>query len=213
MRKYANIIVTLALWVIVSILANIAGEHVKRLAVRNNWMFVLAIPLGYFAISLISGVGQWVILKKYFRRKGNLFLWIPLTAIGLPVGFAFGYLFLDYVGPLLHNISNGWLFPYDGVHSITVTSIAGAFLGVLQWFIIRRKVIISVLWIPISALAWGIHNMKLHQIYMKPVVEVGTMLGVIAGLISGITITLMLLNTENIWDKKVENEISLKAEV
>ncbi|MBT7992010.1 MAG: hypothetical protein HN769_19305 [Anaerolineae bacterium] len=118
------------------------------IAYRRNWSFLLMFPAGYFVAGLISGIGQWIILKKYFSRE-NIFLWMPLTAIGLPVGYAFGFLFFDFTGPLLRNISTDWTW-------IILASIAGAFVGVLQWLVIRSKVNISFLWIPISAIVWGV---------------------------------------------------------
>ena len=43
-------------------------------------------------------------------------------------------------------------------------------------------------------------------------VDIGAAMGIIVGVISGIAITLMLANTKEIWNKKAENEISLKSE-
>ncbi|MCP4140920.1 MAG: hypothetical protein GY755_11650 [Chloroflexi bacterium] len=147
-NKFISLVITFILWVALSIVANVEMWSVIELAYRRNWSFPLIYSAGYFVAGLINGIGQWVILKKYFSRE-NIFLWMPLTAIGLPVGYAFGFLFPAIVGSLPHHIPTDWIWIIDG-------SIAGAFVGVLQWLVIRNKVNISFLWIPISAIVWGV---------------------------------------------------------
>jgi len=179
----------------------------------SDWAWVITIPAGFFVIGLVSGIGQWAVLRNYFNGD-DIFLWIPLTAIGLPVGFILGTIAYFNEEQLFDKISNSWVGSYGWSSTTTIACVAGAFLGILQWFVIRKKLKGSLWWIPISSLIWGIGTtIIVEHIYIKSDFENGIILGGIVGAISGITMILMLASTKEIWNKKTETEISLKSEI
>lgn len=88
----------------------------------------------------IIGFTQWVILRRYWQLSAT---WIGITLLGFLIS-----------SPVLLSMSGG-LSPYiTTLRSLGMTATLGSLLGVAQWFIIRKKIQRSILWIGISLIAW-----------------------------------------------------------
>ncbi len=206
MKKFVNLIITFILWVVASIVSNIVGQYVMSLSGGSDWAWIITIPAGFLVVGLITGVSQWIILRNYLTRDG-LFLWVPLTAIGLPLGFILGALYSVWTDPTHVKSANHWLAHYGWSSTTTIACIAGAFLGILQWLIIRNKVKGSLWWIPISSLAWGIGTtIAVDYLYTKYVFENGIILGMIVGVITGLVIV-FLINTPKTKKKETTENL------
>ena len=103
---------------------------------------------------LAVSVGQWAILRTRLEKS---WMWIPATAISIPLGFLIGFWVKDSL--ILHSLymvsplivpSVDWIFPF------IMPSVAGMFIGLLQCFALHKKLKASFGWILISGLSWGI---------------------------------------------------------
>jgi len=108
------------------------------------------------ALVAVQGSLQGAVLSRWFDRA---LIWLPLTALGMIVGWALAY-----------GLGNGLLvirallgFPIDqptqyfGVLAWGIaSSVAGVFIGLAQFLAIRTLSPISVLWIPGTSTLWGL---------------------------------------------------------
>jgi len=149
-----------------------------------------------FAIlsGLLIGIGQWAILRTKLQRT---WLWIPATAIGIPLGLLIGT--IDF-------IAIEWTvdFPYLWTSYFFIAGVAGAITGVLQWLALYRKLEGSSRWTFISAVSWGIgvtatfyffdtHGSSIDFEFGNQIGR-GILIGILVGAISGAFVESMLVN-------------------
>jgi hypothetical protein len=109
--------------------------------------FLLDIGMALFISGAVIGLAQWLVL----RRFAIMSRWVLATALGWMVGmgfFLFSLFFLE--------------FDSRGVPAIVVFALVGldvawrAILGSTQWFVLRKPVSRSGLWILTNAAAWAV---------------------------------------------------------
>lgn len=98
-------------------------------------------------VAFSIGFAQWLILKGLFKTSYVWFV-IPSLAIGLPYGWMIFHLEAGKELPLLLNT--------QGLFMGVIFFICGAFIGFFQSRLKSIKSSRTILWILISAIAWGV---------------------------------------------------------
>jgi hypothetical protein len=93
--------------------------------------------LNWVVIGACFGLGQWLALRRELKGAG---WWILATLAGYPLGN-----FFPTVLPRIDNLVFGGL---------AMMLSFGAALGVLQWLVLRGRVLRAGWWIPISLAGW-----------------------------------------------------------
>jgi hypothetical protein len=98
---------------------------------------VVSGALGGALAGAAIGVAQWLVLRRYMRVGPE---WILATALGV----AFG----DSVGALLTDAGTG-------IGALLIIGLAtGVAVGLLQWWLLRGRLLRARLWPPVVAIAW-----------------------------------------------------------
>jgi hypothetical protein len=98
---------------------------------------VLSGALGGALAGAVVGAAQWLVLRRYLRVGPE---WILATALGVAIG--------DGVGALLTGAGTG-------LGTLLITGLAtGVAVGLLQWWLLRGRVLLASLWPPVVAIAW-----------------------------------------------------------
>ncbi len=204
MNKLSDSTNLLISWILVTILAPIAGAGVASLSlgyIGGGWLHPLTVGIGFLVWGFALGVGQWAILRTRLKK---VWLWILFTGIGFPGG-----LFLGVLASVVARRSD------DLISSLILGTTLGAILGVFQWLVLSKKVKNSIWWIPISTLTWGIDltfmmecpslefmeypSLELERLIWDPILEFGIAMGVFwgipVGVLSGIAIAFLLRRT------------------
>src|SRR5215204_5408053 len=93
--------------------------------------------LGGALAGAVLGVAQWLVLRRYLRVGPE---WILATALGVAIG--------DGVGALLTGAGTG-------IGALLITGLAtGVAVGLLQWWLLRGRLLVASLWPPVVAIAW-----------------------------------------------------------
>jgi hypothetical protein len=93
--------------------------------------------LGGALAGAVIGAAQWLVLRRYLRVGPE---WILATALGVAIG--------DGVGALLTGAGTG-------IGALLITGLAtGVAVGLLQWWLLRGRVLLASLWPPVVAIAW-----------------------------------------------------------
>ena len=83
------------------------------------------------------GAAQWLVLRGYIRVGPE---WIAATALGLALG--------DALGALVTSAGTG-------LGALLMTGLAtGVAVGLLQWWLLRGRLLVVSLWPPVVAIAW-----------------------------------------------------------
>ena len=135
-------------------------------------IFLLIALLAGMAFGGLVGFMQWLVLRKYIP---NSRLWILTSAIAMVVGWTWFELppefFSDRSLPDLFLL---W-FPF------------GCVSGILQWFILRKQVYYSGLWIVVNIIAGGIADLPMLDFGYRFIIN-----WAIAGIFTGATLFLLL---------------------
>ena len=95
--------------------------------------------LGGALAGAVIGAAQWLVLRRYLRVGPE---WILATALGVAIGDAFGAL-LTGAG--------------TGIGALLITGLAtGVTVGLLQWWLLRRRLLRARLWPLVVAIAWPV---------------------------------------------------------
>jgi hypothetical protein len=143
---------------------------------------------------LVIGFGQWTIIRTKLKRS---WMWIPATAIGLPLGFFIGFFVKDFLIKYVFE----WALPF------IMPIVGGVFIGMLQCLALSRKLNASFKWILVSGLSWGIVlnqvlnnffgafivNSYIQNTYLQLLVY-GFLIGITIGTISGVFIESIFIN-------------------
>jgi hypothetical protein len=95
--------------------------------------------LGGALAGAVIGAAQWLVLRRYLRVGPE---WILATALGVAIGDALG----------------AWLTGAGtGIGAILITGLAtGVAVGLLQWWLLRGRVLLARLWPLVVAIAWPV---------------------------------------------------------
>jgi hypothetical protein len=95
--------------------------------------------LGGALAGAVIGAAQWLVLRRYLRVGPE---WILATALGVAIG--------DALGALLTGAGTG-------IGALLITGLAtGVAVGLLQWWLLRGRVLLTGLWPPVVAIAWPV---------------------------------------------------------
>jgi hypothetical protein len=93
--------------------------------------------LGGVLAGAVIGAAQWLVVRRYLRVGPK---WILATALGVAIGEA--------VGALLTGAGTG-------IGALLITGLAtGVAVGLLQWWLLRGRLLVASLWPPVVAIAW-----------------------------------------------------------
>ncbi|PKO13753.1 MAG: hypothetical protein CVU39_17150 [Chloroflexi bacterium HGW-Chloroflexi-10] len=118
------------------------------LALRTALPGVRSIPGFFVALVVVAipfGLTQWVVLRRFIPVS-------PLWVFTIPISW-FLFYFIAYIIP-----ESLWQTADDEATSTLTLGflVLGAVMGLLQWFILRRKLTRSALWIVGSSLSVGL---------------------------------------------------------
>ena len=98
---------------------------------------VVSGALGGALAGAVIGAAQWLVVRRYLRVGPE---WILATALGVAIG--------DALGALLTGAGTG-------IGALLITGLAtGVAVGLLQWWLLRGRLLIASLWPPVVAIAW-----------------------------------------------------------
>jgi hypothetical protein len=93
--------------------------------------------LGGALAGAVIGAAQWLVLRSYMRVGPE---WILATALGVGIG--------DALGALLTGAGTG-------IGALLITGLAtGVAVGLLQWGLLRSRLVAAGMWPPVVAIAW-----------------------------------------------------------
>jgi hypothetical protein len=93
--------------------------------------------LGGALAGAVIGAAQWLVLRRYLRVGPE---WILATALGVAIG--------DALGALLTGAGTR-------IGALLITGLAtGVAVGLLQWWLLRGRVLLASLWPLVVAIAW-----------------------------------------------------------
>ncbi len=122
----------------------------------NSWVQGALQIIGWIEIGLCLGLGQWLILRGEFKGAG---WWVLATTAGYPLGlWASSWL------PILAPVGLGASIPL---------ATFGLALGILQWLVLRGRVLRAGWWILISVAGWllafvMVAAAELSGLYVEP---------------------------------------------
>jgi hypothetical protein len=132
-------------WILLIIGSNFVLRYIfLELSLRypGGWIESFRSSLLIHAViyGLVLGGVQWVLLHRYF-------IW-PLSWIGFSIA---GWIVVD----IWFNIISYWITAWTAIYVVPASAIiAGALLGAVQWFVLRKEVYCAGWWIVASALGW-----------------------------------------------------------
>ena len=98
---------------------------------------VVSGALGGALAGAVIGAAQWLVLRRYLRVGPE---WILATALGVAIG--------DALGALLTGAGTS-------IGALLVTGLAtGVAVGLLQWGLLRSRLVAAGMWLPVVAIAW-----------------------------------------------------------
>ncbi len=163
------------LWFVVTLL----GSTLASLA--GSWGFS----------GLLIGIGQWAILRT---RLHKTWLWIPATAVGIPLGLVIGVIDLSVLSLTID-------FQYAWIGFLLMASLAGTIIGGLQWLALYRSLDGASRWVFVSVLSWGIGitlALYIFSAYYDGGLDLGfgILIGAVVGAISGAFVESTLINPD-----------------
>jgi hypothetical protein len=136
--------------------------------------FVLSFVLPAIA-GLVVGTTQWLLLRD---RLPITRFWIVLSAAALTVPV------LGIFVPGLQIYA--WYFTVLAARITGAFTMIGAWLGLVQWVVLRHHVARSFVWVPATALAFSAGHLHLMSSYISSVT-----IGVLAGTVLGTVVALL----------------------
>ena len=162
----------------------------------DTYLYLFFVELA--VIGLFPSIGQWLFLQKQIKKS---WLWMPATALGLPLGF-----FLFYAISLAFSLIVGILFPNSSIDLYSINGfdlfspiglfVTGLIIGILQWLSIGNEMKNSLKWGLISALSWGGTFLFILLFLSLNSFTLGSAAGLIIGLISGTFVETIIIDSK-----------------
>ena len=162
----------------------------------DTYLYLFFVELA--VIGLFPSIGQWLFLQKQIKKS---WLWMPATALGLPLGF-----FLFYAISLAFSLIVGILFPNSSIDLYSINGfdlfspiglfVTGLIIGILQWLSIGNEMKNSLKWGLISALSWGGTFLFIPLFLSLNSFTLGSAAGLIIGLISGTFVETIIIDSK-----------------
>ncbi len=172
-------------WAIMTSVTTALGYTLFNLVDIGSMFSITSLPviraLSGLVSGLISGAGQWVILRRYLQRAG---WWVMASTIGAFLGGLTGGTIWAYL------LANGLTSPPFGA----ISDLAGGLLGGFsQWLVLRRFVQAAEGWILIVAVAWAM-GWLLNGVWSwdKGWGIQGAVVGLVSGAITGAVLPMVL---------------------
>jgi hypothetical protein len=127
---------------------------------------------------LVIGALQWAVLRHRLPL-GPGWIGASVAAMGLP---AVGIL----VPELMAFVAHVWFLT---LLTPGAFAILGAWMGIVQWLLLRRHVTAALLWVPTTALAWSAWHLRFSGVSSLTI-------GVLAGVVTGIVMAVLLRHTK-----------------
>jgi len=100
---------------------------------------VVSGALGGALAGAVIGAAQWLVLRRYMRVGPE---WVLATALGVAIG--------DALGALLTGAGTS-------IGALLIIGLAtGVAVGLLQWGLLRGRLLLASLWPPVVAIAWPV---------------------------------------------------------
>jgi hypothetical protein len=96
--------------------------------------------------ALLYGYSQYTLLRKYFPHMGWWFITTAVSLSLIALEMDMGRLVASTLGVDPYSI---WLM-------VLLLMPVGGFLGVAQWFVLRRHIPNFIWWIPANIISWGV---------------------------------------------------------
>ena len=126
------------LWWMLAFLGFPLGGFLALVAV-GSMEGVASGALGGALAGAVIGAAQWLVLRRYLRVGPQ---WVLVTALGVALG--------DALGALLTGAGTG-------IGALLITGLAtGVAVGLLQWWLLRDRLLRARLWPPVVAIAWPV---------------------------------------------------------
>jgi hypothetical protein len=135
------------------------------------------------AFGLLTGLVQWLVLRKIFSQSG---WWILANVLGIPLGFA------------ATNAVHGTIL-WDGsplLNGVLDFGIIGLVVGLAQWLVLQRHFRKAGFWIIVSAASWSVGglvtwfiNLQLSTLFT--IIANYAVIGAIAGASTGLGLILL----------------------
>lgn len=123
----------------------IAGDWIVVDGVRHIAEDYLLPYILWPMYGMANGYLQYTLLRKHFPRMG---WWVLATTIGQSLTF----LGLDLGRSIAPTLGTD---PYSASSLVIQLMLVGGFLGIAQWFVLRRLVANAIWWIPVNIVGWG----------------------------------------------------------
>jgi hypothetical protein len=178
LNAVAVVIASVAAWNLIPLIANFVGDTIK---VNGQTRITEDFLLGYMlfpAIGLLTGQAQYVLLRRHISP---LRWWIAATVLGWLSPFLVGFI----LTPVIESGSETFR-----VWGIIGMPLIGAFMGLPQWWILRRAVRHAYGWLLAYGLAWGMIGW-LNFLSTGPYAVISS-IALIPALVTGIACWLLL---------------------
>lgn len=169
-----------ALWALANVMGWSAAMGVPIITGFGNYYIWLILS------GLLIGLAQWLVLSLRFSRSVWL---IPAYGLGWYLGLSLGF-------------SLGFLRTPE---PLSIGIAGGAFVGAMQWFMLRHRMHCSVIWLPAmiisSLIGCCVGILAGNSAYIHGLAGVGmayviggAVAGAVIGVLSGMTIVMLMRN-------------------
>ncbi len=181
------------LWVLASALGWFVGVTICNAmglgATNSSQLGLLAVFIREPIYGVAVGTSQWLVLRNSLSRSG---MWILAWIAGLLVG---GLIVESLIfSPLSLLMSSVYL---NLIIMAIVSGILGGVVGVAQWLVLRRRVRLTILWIPFAIWATSMSDV-IRDIVISPVWSLSFIFQYLAIVTSG-ALTEMVMGLLLFW--------------
>jgi hypothetical protein len=131
-------------WALISLIKKVVGGTIQVGGQTRITEDFLLLYILCPALSLVTGLLQYLLLRRYLQRMG---WWIATTTLGWSLAFIGGSLLYRASYTTLDVNSMGFV-------ALSIVLVGGA-IGLAQWLVLRRRVRYAAWWILANVLGWG----------------------------------------------------------
>lgn len=127
--------------VVLTIITLLVGDYIYVNGVPHITEDYLFMYISIPAVSLLTGVVQYRLLRRYLPRMGG---WVPATTGGWLLG-------------ILLVLMPDWLHWRNGYQDLDQAFLSlGLAIGIVQWLLLRRRLSHAGWWIAANVVGWGL---------------------------------------------------------